>query len=81
MELLNQIIGIIGGIGIMIAYYLISTGKVDGKSRLYNLLNIVGSLLLLVNTVLHSAHASTLINIVWIVIGVRNLIKYRALAN
>ena len=57
----------------MFAYFLVSKGKVDGKSKFYQLLNVGGSAMLAVNTGFFTAWPSFGLNIIWIFIGVTTL--------
>lgn len=69
-ELLMNIIGWIGAIALLIPYLLVSTGKLSGQSIKYQVLNIIGSSALFVNTVYHHAIPTAFVNIVWAIIGV-----------
>jgi hypothetical protein len=71
-----DIIGWVGGIEVLIAYFLISTKKVDQKSILYHLLNLTGALLLIVNTIIKGAFPSAFVNIVWVGIAAYSIYKY-----
>lgn len=71
-----DIIGWIGGVEVLIAYFLISTKKVDQKSVLYHLLNLTGALLLIVNTIIKGAFPSAFVNIVWVGIAAYSIYKY-----
>ena len=62
--------GWLGAALLLLAYYLVSTGKVRGSSLRYQALNIVGSLLLGANAFYYGAMPSVGIDIAWIGIGV-----------
>ncbi len=47
-----------------------SKGKIDAQSYIYQLLNIIGSLLLIVNTLFYGAYPSSAVNIIWVFIGI-----------
>ena len=68
-SLIIDILGWIGSALLIIAYWFVSRNKLQPKSVTYQGLNIVGSALLIVNTVYYGAYPSTGINIVWIIIG------------
>lgn len=70
-----DIIGWTGSVCVLIAYGLISTYKVTSKSKLYQWLNIAGSIFLVINTVFYSSYPSTFVNIVWLVIAIFALIN------
>jgi hypothetical protein len=74
-SLLVDIAGWIGSIGVISAYALISTKRVDGRSLSYQLLNLTGGILLVINTVYYGAYPSTLVNLVWIGIAIYALAR------
>ncbi len=67
---LIEIVGWVGAIVVIAAFGGVSYGWVDGRSRLYQALNIVGGLLLAVNTAWHRAWPSVAVNIIWTAIAV-----------
>jgi hypothetical protein len=67
---LIDVIGWAGAVAIVLAYALVSAKKVQGDSGKYQTLNIVGSVCLTAYTLYYSAYASTVVNVVWTVIGV-----------
>jgi hypothetical protein len=70
-----DIVGWIGSAAVVSAYALISLDKVNSRSRVYQVLNLVGSLGLVVNTYYYRAYPSTFVNIVWLVIAALALIR------
>jgi len=74
-KILIDIIGWAGSVSVLIAYGLLSTHKLTAKSKLYQWLNIIGSLCLIVNTIFYSAYPSTFVNIVWLFIAIFALIN------
>ena len=70
-----DIIGWIGSVCVLTAYGLISTHKITAKSKLYQWLNVVGSIFLIINTFFYSAYPSTFVNIVWLFIAIFALIN------
>lgn len=69
MEFWIDVLGWIGALQILTAYALISLKKVEGDSLLYQLLNIFGSIFLVVNTYYWNALPSTLVNVIWLIIA------------
>ena len=67
--------GWIGALLILAAYGLLSTGRVDGQSRLYQGMNVVGAAGFIVNGLAHQAIPSAVLNIVWMGIGIYTLAK------
>jgi hypothetical protein len=70
-----EIIGWVGGVLILIAYALLSSGRRSGRSRLYQGMNIVGAAGFVINSGLNGAFPSAALNVIWIGIGVFTLIK------
>lgn len=65
-----DITGWAGSLSVVIAYGLLSMHKLDSHSRLYQFLNIFGSICLIANTFFYSAYPSTFVNIVWLLIAI-----------
>lgn len=75
MKLTIDIIGWIGSVEVIVAYFLISYNKVDAKSAYYQILNLTGAVFLIINTVYYHSYPSTFINVVWVGIAGVALIK------
>jgi hypothetical protein len=67
---LIDVLGWIGAIALLIAYMLVSTKRVEGDSTGFQLLNIVGSIFLIVNTFHYGAYPSGALNIFWMAIAI-----------
>ncbi len=74
-NLLIDILGWIGAIGLLAAYVLISAKKVEGDSTSYQLLNLVGSFFLILNTLYYGAYPSSFLNLFWIAVALYALRK------
>jgi hypothetical protein len=59
-----------GALALLLAYAAVSFRRLRPDSGLYQLLNAVGSLLLIVNTVYYRAYPSAFVNVVWIAIAI-----------
>ena len=70
-----EIVGIIGAIGILLAYGLNSQQMIRSDSRAFVLLNLTGALLLILYSVRKEAWANMFINVVWVSIAVVALIR------
>jgi hypothetical protein len=70
LSTLLEILGWLGAAVLLLAYGLISFGRVRNRSPGYQALNIVGGALLAANTAWHHAWPSALVNVIWIVIAV-----------
>lgn len=69
-KLLVDIIGWIGAGSLLLAYLLISTNRVIGKSFVYQGLNMLGSFGFIVNSYYYGAMPSVALNIIWLLIGI-----------
>jgi hypothetical protein len=65
-EILIDTIGWAGGLLVVVAYFMISSGKTTAKSPSFQTLNIVGSIFLIINTYAKGAYPSTVVNIIWV---------------
>jgi formate hydrogenlyase subunit 3/multisubunit Na+/H+ antiporter MnhD subunit len=73
MSLFIDIIGWLGALLVLLAYALVSTNRVRAQSAVYQWLNIVGALGLVVNSGWNGAIPSAVVNLAWIGIGVYSL--------
>ena len=69
LELLVELVGWIGASLILLAYLLLSLGRVNGQSALYQGMNIVGAAGFIVNGWWHGALPSAVLNVIWMLIG------------
>lgn len=65
-EIVVDILGWAGGCMVVVAYFLISAGKAHSKSVLFQLLNLIGSIFLIVNTYYKGAYPSAVVNVIWV---------------
>ena len=75
MEIASQIIGWIGTFLIVLAYFLVSTKKVDGQSKSYQTLNLLGAIAVGVNVLHQHAWPALALQIIWGIIAIISLIK------
>ncbi|MEW6996883.1 hypothetical protein AADZ86_04155 [Colwelliaceae bacterium BS250] len=71
-----DVIGMMGTTLVVFAFFLIQTDKIDPKSLNYNLLNLVGAILLLISLCINFNLASFVIEIFWIIASVVGLVNY-----
>lgn len=76
ISILADIIGMFGTFSIVLAYFLIQLDKMDPKGVRYNLLNLVGAILLLISLCINFNLASFVIELFWIAASVVGLIQY-----
>jgi len=69
LQLAVEIAGWSGALLILLAYALLSSGKLDGQSRLYQWMNVVGAVGFVINGWWHGALPSTALNVIWMLIG------------
>jgi hypothetical protein len=74
-SLLINIIGWLGALMLLLAYILVSTGKLAGDSFIYQALNLLGSACLLTNAYHFGAYPSVGVNSIWIGIAFFTIIK------
>ena len=73
MTILIEAAGWIGAALILGSYVLVSTGRLEGRSRTFQSMNIGGAAGFVVNSGAHGAIPSTVLNIVWLGVGLATL--------
>ena len=74
MTVAVNVLGWVGVVALLSAYWLVSTQKTNGDSRMYQGLNLLGAVLVLVNSSYYGAYPSVGVNAAWIAIGVYTLV-------
>ena len=77
MKAAIAIAGWVGAALILGAYALISAGKLQPRSTLYQLMNIVGAAGFIINSGWNGAYPSAALNVVWLMIGSYTLMRQR----
>lgn len=72
-KLFINILGWTGSVLFLLAYALVSLKKADGDSLLYQGMNIVAGIFLVIYTFALGAFATTSLNAVWVAIGLFTL--------
>lgn len=75
MDIAN-IIGVIGAGIVLLAFLLIQSGKLLNTSVLYDFLNFVGSLFLLIYAVINNSVPFIFVNLVWSLFSLKDCILY-----
>jgi hypothetical protein len=75
-ELWIDLIGWAGVAALLIAYVLVSLKKVAGDSNIYQALNLIGSGLLIVNSLYYGALPSVGVNVVWVGIAALTMLRH-----
>ena len=74
-DLIIDILGWIGSLLLVTAYWLNSKNLINAQTRAYQLLNIIGSLTLMINTFYYGAYPSSSVNIIWLLMGLYHITK------
>ena len=69
VEIAVEIAGWAGAALILLAYLLLSAGRLTGQSPLYQGMNVVGAAGFIVNGWWHGALPSAALNVIWMLIG------------
>jgi hypothetical protein len=72
-RIIIETIGWSGAVLILIAYVLLSSGRLGGRSRLYQWMNVVGAVCFIVNSGYNGAVPSAVLNVIWAGIGLFTL--------
>lgn len=75
MPYLVEIAGWTGALLLLLAYGLVSAGKVDSRATSYQLMNVLGAVGVVINSGWNGAFPSVAVNVIWILIGAVALIK------
>lgn len=78
MKIAIEVIGWASAVTILVAYGLLSLGKMSGKSVSYQVMNVVGAIGFVVNSGYNGAIPSAALNVIWVGIGVAALVKIRS---
>ena len=69
IEIAVEVAGWTGAAMILLAYLLLSMGKLTGQSALYQWMNVVGAAGFIINGWWHRALPSAALNVIWMLIG------------
>jgi hypothetical protein len=79
MEVFISTLGWIGSLLVIGAYGLNSYQKIESDSLIFQLMNLIGGIFLILNSIHKEAYPFTFINSVWVVIAISSMIKNRKL--
>jgi hypothetical protein len=74
-EHMYDLMGWLGAIEVLLAYFLVSLDKIKSDSPSYQWLNLTGAIFLIVNTLYKEAYPSTFVNVIWVGIAFFMLVK------
>ena len=69
VEIAVEIAGWLGALLILLAYLLLSAGRLTGQSLVYQAMNVVGATGFVINGWWHGALPSASLNVLWLLIG------------
>lgn len=75
MEIWITALGWVGSVAVIAAYALNSLQKIKSDSVSFQLLNLFGAVLLIINSIFQEAYPFTFINTVWAVIAIVSLVR------
>lgn len=78
---LNLIIGVAGAAIVLIAFLLNESGKLNSEDFQYDLLNLIGSILLLIYAFNLNSLPFIIVNLIWGGFSLKDVIKYLATRN
>ena len=73
LSLFIEAAGWTGAALILGSYVLVSTGRLEGRSRTFQWMNVAGAAGFVVNSGWHGAIPSTALNVVWLGVGLATL--------
>jgi len=72
-----QLIGFVGMLFIVYAYFLLQAQKEEHDSLKFQILNLIGAILLIVSLLVHFNLGSFMIEVFWIIITIYGILKKR----
>lgn len=75
MDYCIEIIGWVGAVLIVGSYFLNINGKLKSTSSIYIFSNLLGGVFFTVNTLVHHAYPSMIVNIIWVMIAIAALFR------
>lgn len=68
-----DVVGWLGAAFLLVAFAMVSYKKLEPDSTIYQLLNIIGSIFLVANTIFYRAYPSSFVNVIWAVIAILSI--------
>ncbi len=75
MDILLTTLGWIGSLLVIGAYGINSYQKIASSSLAFQLMNLIGGILLIANSIYKEAYPFTFINTVWVIIAIASLLR------
>ena len=73
MTVIIEIVAWIGAVCVLLAYGLLSAQRLSSRSAAYQVLNVAGSIALIINSGWNGAIPSAAVNVIWLGIGAHAL--------
>lgn len=77
LDVVVSIVGWVAAGSILLAYFLLTAGRLGANSAAYQWMNVVGAAGFIVNSGYHRATPSAVLNIIWAGIGIVALWRMR----
>jgi len=71
-----KVAGILGAILVLFGFYRTTIGKWSGKSKIYELDNLLGASLLAVYQYHYKVYITMVLNVIWAAVALRGLTSY-----
>ena len=69
MHVAIEIVGWTGALLVLVAYWLVSHGRLGGTTFTFQAMNVGGALMLAANGYYHGAFPAVFVNVCWLLIG------------
>jgi len=76
--MIYEVIGTVGACLLLLAYLLVSSGRLALDNKFGHAMNLGGSLMLGINAVVHGAFPPAMLNLIWALIAVFAMVRRRA---
>jgi hypothetical protein len=74
LKLFIEIIGCSAATMMLAAYFLLTSGRLSSKSRLYEWMNVLSGAGFIVNSGWNGAYPSAFLNVIWMAIGIYGVV-------
>ena len=75
MNLLLELVGWVGTVLILSAYFLLTGKKLSGDSKTYHSMNLFGGIGVVANSIANGAYPPAVLNIIWSLIAIYGIVK------
>ena len=75
LQFTMEVIGWLGALAFLLSYFFLISGKWSSTSFIYHLFNILGGVMLTVNTIYYRSFSAAFINLAWALIAAYGVYK------